>query len=173
MSAYGALQKVTKHNVHRINGLPVPLYITQLQMDSLRDIELFSDDIWIVTYPKSGTAWTQQIVRSILCKGDDNKKISEAVPWLEAAKNNSFLSDVDVSALESPRAFKSHMPYHLMPCGLPNTTPCKYIYVGRMLLSLFSTTISHSNMLRTSTGTHSYHGFSLANCILATILSMC
>ena len=30
-----------------------------------------------------------------------------------------------------PRAFKSHMPYDLCPCGPPNTTPCKYIYVIR------------------------------------------
>ena len=30
-----------------------------------------------------------------------------------------------------PRAFKSHMPYKRMPCGLPNSTPCKYIYIAR------------------------------------------
>ena len=31
----------------------------------------------------------------------------------------------------SPRAFKSHFPYEMMPCGMPSTTPGKYIYVAR------------------------------------------
>lgn len=120
----------TKHNVHHLNGLPVPLFITQHQLDLLKDVELFSDDIWIVTLARSGTTWTQQIIKNILSKGDDDVRIDLAVPWLEAA-NKLSPYDVDLSDIKRPRAFKSHMPYHLMPCGLPNSTPCKYIYVVR------------------------------------------
>ena len=30
-----------------------------------------------------------------------------------------------------PRAFKSHLPYEMMPCGLPSSTLGRYIYVVR------------------------------------------
>ena len=38
---------------------------------------------------------------------------------------------VDTDKMASPRAFKSHFPYGMMPCGLPSNTPGKYIYVVR------------------------------------------
>ena len=38
---------------------------------------------------------------------------------------------VDVDKMASPRAFKSHFPYEMMPCGPPNNTPGKYINVIR------------------------------------------
>ena len=132
MEGSSAHENTVKHFVHYLNGLPVPPFVTQHQIDSMKEMELFPDDIWVTTYPRSGTTWTQQIVRNILSKGDDAQIINQAVPWLEAM--NSKLTpyhDVDISVLEHPRAFKSHMPYNLMPCGLPSSTPCKYIYVAR------------------------------------------
>ena len=33
--------------------------------------------------------------------------------------------------MASPRAFKSHFPYNIMPCGSPSDTPGRYIYVVR------------------------------------------
>lgn len=105
-------------------------FVTQAQLDSLKDLELFPDDTWVVSFPKSGTTWIQQIVRLIHARGeDDGGKISDVVPCLEAA--SCFGSDVSISSLQRPRAFKSHFPYHHMPCGLPSETPCKYIFVAR------------------------------------------
>ena len=115
--------------MHVLNGLVVPKFVQQEDLDKLKDLSLRDDDVWIVTYPKAGTTWTQYIVHLIHNGGrDDGKKISETVPWIETGKRSIPFSAEDMTP---PRAFKSHMPYERMPCGLPNSTPCKYIYIAR------------------------------------------
>ena len=112
-----------------LNGLVVPNFIKQENLDKLKDLALRDDDVWIVTYPKAGTTWAQYIVHLIHNGGkDDAKKISDSVPWIETGTSDTSVTADD---LTPPRAFKSHMPYERMPCGLPNSTPCKYIYVAR------------------------------------------
>ena len=115
--------------VHVLNGLVVPKVVKQEVLDKLKELSLRDDDVWIVTYPKAGTTWTQYIVHLIHNGGkDDGKKIIDAVPWLETGTESTPVTAEDMIP---PRAFKSHMPYKRMPCGLPNATPCKYIYVAR------------------------------------------
>ncbi len=114
---------------HKVKGLPVPKFVQQEDVDKLKSFKLYPDDVWIVSYPKCGTTWTQQIVKLIRNNGEtDDVRVITAVPWLEAA---SGYSEVNVDELPRPRAYKSHFPYSLMPCGPPNTTPCKYIFVAR------------------------------------------
>ena len=62
------------------------------------DIQLRPDDVWVVSYPKSGSTWTTQIVRLILNRGkDDGKNVMAAVPWIEAMhKDPPFNWYVDV-----------------------------------------------------------------------------
>ena len=114
---------------HTVNGLQVPKFVLQEEVDKLKSFKLYPDDVWIVTYPKCGTTWTQQIVRLIRNNGKkDCEIVSKSIPWLEAML---AYPDVKVDDLPRPRAFKSHFPYSLMPCGPPHTTPCKYIFVAR------------------------------------------
>ena len=112
-----------------VNGVSVPGFLKQVDVEKhAASISLDPSDVWIVTCTKAGTTWTQQIVKLIRNGGEgDDKKISESVPWLEA---NSWYKN-DITSLPKPRAFKSHFSYQLMPCGKPNTTPCKYVYVAR------------------------------------------
>ena len=42
-----------------------------------------------------------------------------------------FKYHVDIDKMALPRAFKSHFPYDLMPCGSPNDMPGKYVYIVR------------------------------------------
>ena len=111
-------------------GLLVPEPVAdQEHIEKLRNFKLYPDDVWVASYPKSGTTWTQQIVRLIRNNGEeDSRTISEAVPWLEGLKQ---YPEVNMDELPRPRAFKVHFPYDLLPCGPPHTTPCKYIYVMR------------------------------------------
>ncbi len=113
----------------KVNGVVVPGFVKQEEVDRLRSFKLYPDDIWVVTFPKCVTTWTQQIVRLINSKGVQNDiEISDVVTWLEAG-NMFGVRDVDKMA--RPRAFMSHFSYNLLPCGPAHTTPCKYIYVIR------------------------------------------
>ena len=115
--------------MHVLDGLVLPKFVEQETLDKLMDLTLHDDDVWIVSYPKAGTTWTQYIVQLIHSGGkDDGRKVSDAVPWIEAGEAEC---QITVEDMIPPRAFKSHMPYEKMPCGPPNSTPAKYIYVAR------------------------------------------
>lgn len=69
-------------------------------------------DIFIITFLRSGTTWTQMIVYQLLTGGEmDFDHIYDVSPWLsnEAVVGNSADR---VNALQSPRIFKSHDPYN-------------------------------------------------------------
>ena len=122
--------QIIMEELHKVSGLIVPHFITQDEVDRLKDFPLRPDDVWVVAYPKAGTTWTQQIVRLIRHGGkDDGKVLSESVPWLEALSH--MYPHLKVDELPLPRTFQSHFKYDIMPCGLPSETPCKYIYVAR------------------------------------------
>ncbi|XP_064393465.1 LOW QUALITY PROTEIN: amine sulfotransferase-like [Halichondria panicea] len=113
-------------------GLVVPHFMTPKSIADLASLPLDPSDVWIVSYPKAGQTWTQNIVKLIRSKGEkDGVELQHSIPFAECnSEENSFLGKVDYN-LPKPRAFKSHLTYDLMPCGKPSTTPCKYIYVAR------------------------------------------
>jgi hypothetical protein len=81
------------------------------------------DDIFIVTYPRSGTTWMQMILYQLTTDGRmDFPHIAEYCPWFEKSQR----SGRGFETRPPPRVFKSHLPYHQIPRG-----PCKYIYVAR------------------------------------------
>ncbi len=81
------------------------------------------DDIFIVTYPRSGTTWMQMILYQLTTEGSmDIPHIAQCSPWFE----RSLKAGKGFDALPSPRIFKSHLSYRQIPKG-----PCKYIYVAR------------------------------------------
>ncbi|HCO60236.1 MAG TPA: sulfotransferase [Porticoccaceae bacterium] len=80
------------------------------------DVQLRADDVVITPFAKSGTTWLQQMVHTLRTGGDmDFDDISRVIPWIET----SAALDIDLEAeqVARPRAFKSHLPYHLIPKG--------------------------------------------------------
>lgn len=70
--------------LNEVYGIPLPMYITKKVVDDLRVFPLRNDDLFIVTYPKSGTTWMQQIVKLIRNNGvDDSRPVTDVVPWIE------------------------------------------------------------------------------------------
>ena len=111
-----------------ISGLHVRNDITQEKLDSLKTLPLRPDDVWIATFPKSGTSWVQQIAKLIRNGGEDDEvKITDSVLWLETRE----FSIEDLEALPSPRVFKTHIDYANMPRGLPHVSGYKCIYIAR------------------------------------------
>ncbi|XP_060609198.2 amine sulfotransferase-like isoform X1 [Anolis sagrei] len=98
-------------------------------IDSLENFEIRDSDVFLVTFPKSGTIWTQNILSLIYHEGHRNgtedMDLVDRVPWLEYNLRN-----VDYVKRPSPRLFASHLPYCLLPKGLKNGRG-KIIYVAR------------------------------------------
>jgi hypothetical protein len=80
------------------------------------------DDLFIVTYPRSGTTWMQMILYQLATDGSlDFDHIYQVCPYFEVSRgmSNGF------AGVPEPRTFKSHLAYRHIPKG------CKYLYVAR------------------------------------------
>ncbi|KAM6460347.1 amine sulfotransferase-like isoform 1-T3 [Liasis olivaceus] len=97
-------------------------------IDSLDSFEIRDDDVFIITYPKSGTVWTQNILSLIFHEGHrdgtENITLMNRAPWLESVFH------ANLPSRPSPRLFSSHLPYYLVPTGLQKRRG-KIIYVYR------------------------------------------
>ncbi|KAM8952992.1 amine sulfotransferase-like [Pelodytes ibericus] len=98
-------------------------------IDTLLDFEIKDDDVFLVTYPKSGTVWTQNILSMIYSEGHrngtENISTDERAPWIEFNIKN-----LDIAGRPSPRLFTTHLAHHLVPKELRNKKG-KVIYVTR------------------------------------------
>ncbi len=75
-------------------------------------------DILIVTAPKAGTTWMQQILYQIVSGGDDGfSSIYDVVPWLECPRKHQSREDTlrEYEAMENPRIFKTHCTFEQTP----------------------------------------------------------
>uniref|UniRef100_A0A8C6UUK9 Sulfotransferase n=1 Tax=Neogobius melanostomus TaxID=47308 RepID=A0A8C6UUK9_9GOBI len=103
-------------------------WTTPEYLDSLHSFQIRDSDIFLGTYPKSGTIWTQQLLISIceLSGGlNEYPNNREQMPWLEYPEGRG-----DYALRPSPRLFTTHLPPALMPAGLKEKT-AKVIYVMR------------------------------------------
>ncbi|CAJ1061495.1 amine sulfotransferase-like isoform X1 [Xyrichtys novacula] len=99
-------------------------------VDQIYDLEIRDSDVFVVTYPKSGTIWMQQILLLIEAKGDVSfisqaGNNSDLVPWMEVkGTREAFIT------APSPRFRVSHLQYKFMPAALSKRKG-KVIYVAR------------------------------------------
>ncbi|EFN83859.1 Sulfotransferase 1C4 [Harpegnathos saltator] len=121
------------------------------------NFEARPDDTWIVTYPRSGTTWTQELVWLLSNNLDfetaGKQYLTERFPFLEFSmlhhpeltkellemnKDNTakeYCLELAkpgyevVASMPSPRFIKTHFPFSLLPGILD--VGCKIIYVAR------------------------------------------
>jgi aryl sulfotransferase len=91
------------------------------------DFKFRDDDIVIATYAKSGTTWTQQIVRQILFGDSHDIAVAEASPWLDLRIPPKEIKLPAVEAQTHRRFLKTHLPVD----ALVFSPKAKYLYVGR------------------------------------------
>lgn len=102
------------------------------------------DDVFIVTYPRSGTTLMQMMLYQLTGSGGmEFFHISQFVPWFET----SLLDGRDLASLPSPRCFKSHLNHKRMP-----RYPGRFIYVVRDGMDV---AVSYYHLRRTH---HGYKG---------------
>ncbi|XP_011684332.1 PREDICTED: sulfotransferase 1C4-like [Wasmannia auropunctata] len=117
------------------------------------NFKVYQDDTWIVTYPRSGTTVTQELIW--LVANDMNfeeahlRPLRDRFPFTHAIATDGDLScssnnhEVKLDFIQnqaSPRFIKTHMPFDLLPTVV--NSDCKIVYVARnprdMVISLFN-----------------------------------
>ncbi|XP_020013634.1 sulfotransferase 2B1 [Castor canadensis] len=115
----------------RYKGVPFPVGIYSPESISQAEYatDVRDDDIFIITYPKSGTTWMIEILSLILKDGDPSWILSvpiwERAPWCETIMGAFSLPDQP-----SPRLMSSHLPIQLFTKAF-FTSKAKVIYLGR------------------------------------------
>ncbi|XP_064596154.1 sulfotransferase 1C4-like [Liolophura sinensis] len=99
-------------------------------IERAQDFEARRDDVFVISFPRSGTTWTQEVVYLISNEADvskaNSRNMEDRFPYLEDPE-----SKVDaLNAMESPRFIKTHLPYRLLPPSVHEQKP-KIIYVMR------------------------------------------
>jgi len=125
--------------------------------EEIYNFEVKSDDIWLVTYPKCGTTWSQELLWQIV-HGVDIEGAKRVPHWIrspflefeaiiadeareamvekspeEAKEIFRMVTSASVELVKntpSPRIIKTHLPLTLLPPNLL-TSGCKVVYVCR------------------------------------------
>jgi len=116
--------------------------------EKLHSFPLRDDDIWIITFPKAGTTWSQEMVWMLINDVDEDKgavPLTLRSPYMEVGS----LMGPDVDSIPFPpqldqamkdplayaetmtgrRVLKTHLPLQFLPPDL--TKRCKVVYVAR------------------------------------------
>ncbi|XP_063701781.1 sulfotransferase 1E1-like [Culicoides brevitarsis] len=109
-------------------------------LEEIKNLEIYEDDTWVISYPKCGTTWTQETVWQIsndvdLDSEQAKKSLRTRFPFIEAsslmAENPEMKSRVQqVKEMPRPRFVKSHLPICFLPDDLWKKAK-KIIYVAR------------------------------------------
>ncbi|GFT98169.1 hypothetical protein NPIL_166511 [Nephila pilipes] len=107
-----------------VNGFQIPAMFSAEDFRSAVQYKPRPGEVFIVTYPKCGTTWTQHILVLIFSHGEppaSNFDFFSAAPFLEMTGAKG------AEKMPRPGAIKIHLPYHLAP----RSDEAKYICVTR------------------------------------------
>ncbi|XP_017782119.1 PREDICTED: sulfotransferase family cytosolic 1B member 1-like [Nicrophorus vespilloides] len=109
-------------------GYSLPESFSKYQKE-IEDLEVYDDDVWVTSFPKSGTTWTEELV---WCVANDldfeaaKVDVDERFPFVEFCMYFGMDDPNDaipyvrrsiefVKSRPRPRFIKSHLPWELMP----------------------------------------------------------
>lgn len=144
------------------NWKPEPICLSsryERVAQTIKQMEVRPDDVWIVTYPKSGTTWTQELIW-LVCNELDFQKAQDVpqdtrFPFIDLIGLRDLPEPFnplrDALKMPSPRFIKSHLPPAFLPNALWSVQP-KMVHVRRNPKSVAVSYYHHSVSL------HSYNG---------------
>ncbi|GFQ69097.1 sulfotransferase 1 family member D1 [Trichonephila clavata] len=107
-----------------VDGFRMPHVFSAESFHSARQYLPRPDDVFIITYPKCGTTWAQQIIALIYKLGEpceSNTELLGDFPFLELRGAKS------AENMSRPGAIKTHLPFNLAPWS----EQAKYIHIAR------------------------------------------
>ncbi|XP_022192769.2 sulfotransferase 1C4 [Nilaparvata lugens] len=151
------------------------------QAEGYYNMQVRKDDVWIMTFPRSGTTWCQELLWLINNNLDYEKAsqtpLDRRFPFLEFGILHSPELHKEIMALNSdtkeiedqlafmrqpgyewaaqmtnPRHFKTHLPFDLLPPSLLDSS--KVIYVARNPKDVATSYYYHNRLLKV----HEYTG---------------
>uniref|UniRef100_A0A240PJZ0 Sulfotransferase domain-containing protein n=1 Tax=Anopheles atroparvus TaxID=41427 RepID=A0A240PJZ0_ANOAO len=145
------------------NWTPKPVCLSrrfERVAQTIKQMEVRPDDVWIVTYPKSGTTWAQELIW-LVCNEFDFQKAQDIpldarFPFIELSGLRDLPETInplqDALQMPSPRFIKSHLPPAFLPNALWSVQP-KMVYVRRNPKSVAVSYYHHSVSLHCYNGT--------------------
>ncbi|XP_071484119.1 sulfotransferase 1A1-like [Diadema antillarum] len=139
-----AVPECVRKSCYEYRGVIMPNFMPLRCMTSLENMTVRPDDTFVITYPKSGTTWMQQIMLLVTFEGDISKiqeeHVTLLIPFLDLVDifhhphdwvNAPSVVDM-VSEMPSPRMMKTHSPNTFLPLEIKSDDPkVKVIYVAR------------------------------------------
>ncbi|XP_062869346.1 sulfotransferase family 5A, member 1 [Trichomycterus rosablanca] len=140
------------------HGIMFPGHLhTQDSLSYATDFKFQDTDTLIVTYPKSGTTWMQEIVTLMRCKGHPETSKAKPnwarAPWIE----QHYCPDV-LSASQGPRLLTTHLPYQLLANAL-HGSKAKVLYLARNPKDVLVSYYHFHKMAKFLSASESFPGF--------------
>uniref|UniRef100_A0A1I8JUQ0 Sulfotransferase domain-containing protein n=1 Tax=Anopheles funestus TaxID=62324 RepID=A0A1I8JUQ0_ANOFN len=131
----------------------------KLSAERIRNLTVYDDDLWIVTAPKCGTTWTQEMMW--LLDNDLNYQMASEINLIHRSIFLEFCTlvpsfDQDtitlVEGMKRPRHIKSHLPMGLLPKQLWTVRP-RIVYCARNPKDMVTSFFHHYRHLHGYVGT--------------------
>lgn len=124
-------------------------------LQKCRDMPVRDGDVFIASYPKSGTTWTQNIVFQLLAepRAVQLSHISDFAPWFEIDSTWAECTSADTGPETdghkrlARRVFNTHLPWPMMPTG--GSADARYLYLvrdGRDVVTSFYHHLSNQSL---------------------------
>ncbi|XP_035700326.1 amine sulfotransferase-like [Branchiostoma floridae] len=108
---------------HEYKGILFPVIVPEEALDVMPDYPVRDDDIFILTYPKSGTNWIMEVVKKVMNAAGKMATPDEHSTWcIEMYVPGKDEKPRHVLAMDSPspRIIHTHLPRQLAPKMVAN-----------------------------------------------------